>query len=136
MTASQLDSYLDEAPRWGFCRVNLSGRRLAFRLIEHSMNLRSRLTRVATGDQMLIVRADCHREAAGFAEIPLMEDVEYSKRLRSLAPPLIVREPVETSSRRWEERGPLRTIVSMWMLRLAYWLGVPPARLWHYYYGR
>jgi rSAM/selenodomain-associated transferase 2 len=136
MSASQLDSYLDEAPSWGFCRVSLSGRRPAFRLIERSMNLRSRLTRVATGDQMLIVRSDCHREADGFADIPLMEDVEYSKRLRRIAAPLIVREPVETSSRRWEERGPLRTIASMWALRLAYFLGVSPARLWHYYYGR
>jgi rSAM/selenodomain-associated transferase 2 len=136
MSASQLDKYLDEAPSWGFCRVSLSGRRPAFRLIERSMNLRSRLTRVATGDQMLIVRSDCHREADGFADIPLMEDVEYSKRLRRIAAPLIVREPVETSSRRWEERGPLRTIASMWALRLAYFLGVSPARLWHYYYGR
>lgn len=136
VSAVRLRSYLDKAPQWGFCRVRLSGRRPVFRVIEWFMNLRSRLTAVATGDQMLFLRRSVFERSGGFDNIPLMEDVAYSKRLRRLAPPLVIREPVLSSSRRWEQRGVLRTVLSMWGLRLAYVVGVSPGRLWQYYYGR
>ena len=136
VSAGGLQGYLATAPLWGFCRVRLSGQRPVFRLIEWFMNLRSRLTSVATGDQMLFLRRTEFERTGGFDNIPLMEDVAYSKRLRRLAPPLVIGEPVLSSSRRWEERGVLRTVLSMWALRLAYIAGVSPARLWRYYYGR
>ncbi len=136
VSAARLHSYLDKAPQWGFCRVRLSGRRPVFRIIEWFMNLRSRLTAVATGDQMLFLRRSVFERSGGFDNIPLMEDVAYSKRLRRLGPPLVIREPVLSSSRRWEQRGVLRTVLSMWGLRLAYVVGVSPGRLWQYYYGR
>jgi hypothetical protein len=100
------------------------------------MNQRSRLSRVATGDQMLFLQASLFERTGGFDAIPLMEDIAYCKRLRRLARPLVINVPVTTSSRRWEERGVARTVVRMWLLRLAYFLGVPPARLWQHYYGR
>ena len=100
------------------------------------MNLRSRLTAVATGDQMLFLRRSEFERSGGFDNIPLMEDVAYCKRLRRLARPLVIQEPVLSSSRRWEQRGVVRTVLSMWGLRLAYVVGVSPARLWQYYYGR
>jgi hypothetical protein len=65
-----------------------------------------------------------------------MEDVAYTKRLRRLGRPLVITEPVLASSRRWEQRGVLPTVLSMWGLRLAYVCGVSPQRLWRYYYGR
>ena len=74
-------------------------------------------------------------EIDGFEEIPLMEDVAFSKRLRRLAPPKIVETPVTTSSRRWRERGVLRTVMQMWALRLAYVCGMSPERLHRSYYG-
>jgi hypothetical protein len=85
---------------------------------------------------MLFLRRSVFECSGGFDNIPLMEDVAYSKRLRRLAPPLVIREPVLSSSRRWEQRGVLRTVLSMWGLRLAYVVGVSPGRLWQYYYGR
>jgi len=135
VSMSQLRAYLADGPAWGFCRVALSGRRPVFRLIEWLANLRSSLTGVATGDQMLFMRRDVFDQTGGFEPIPLMEDVACSKRLRRLARPVVVREPVLTSSRRWEERGVVRTVLSMWGLRLAYFAGVSPRRLWRFYYG-
>jgi len=91
------------------------------------MNLRSRLTGIATGDQAIFVRRDAF---AGFAEIPLMEDVAFSAAMRRRgAAPACLRSRVRTSGRRWESRGVLRTIVLMWWLRAAYALGADPARL-------
>ncbi len=136
VSAAQFQAYLQPAPLWGFCRVRLKGRRRAFRVIEWFINQRSRLTGVATGDQMLFVRRSEFQRNGGFDDIPLMEDVAYSKRLRQLATPLVISEPVVTSSRRWEQRGVARTVLAMWGLRLAYVAGVSPSRLWHYYYGR
>jgi len=136
ISADGLQAYLAGEPAWGFCRVRLSSGRRIFRLIEWCMNARSRLTRVATGDQLLFLRRALFDASGGFDPIPLMEDVAYCKRLRRQVRPLVIREPVLSSSRRWEQRGVVRTVVSMWGLRLAYFIGVSPDRLWHYYYGR
>jgi len=132
----QLDAHLAKRPRWGFCRVQVSGPQAMFRVIEWFMNQRSRLTSVATGDQMLFVQKSLFDRTGGFDAIPLMDDVAYCKRLRHLAPPLIIAEPVLTSSRRWNEGGVIKTVVRMWLLRLAYFLGVAPGTLQRYYYGR
>ncbi len=135
VSAAALQRHLAAGPLWGFCRVRLDGRHPCFRVIEWCMNQRSRLTAVATGDQMLYVQKTVFEQTGGFEAIPLMEDVAYSKRLRRLAPPLIIPEPVVTSSRRWEEGGVLRTVLRMWLLRLGYFLGVAPERLWRHYYA-
>lgn len=114
---------------WGRFDVRLSGRAPALRMVERMMNLRSRATGIATGDQAIFVRRDWFRRAGGFPQIPLMEDVALSAALRRIGPPLCLRQRVLTSSRRWEERGVLRTILLMWRLRAAYALGADPARL-------
>ena len=87
------------------------------------MNLRSRLTGIATGDQAIFVRRDAFR---GFAEIALMEDIAFSKAMKRHGPPACLGERVVTSGRRWESRGVVRTIVLMWRLRLMYFLGARP----------
>jgi rSAM/selenodomain-associated transferase 2 len=114
---------------WGRFDVRLTGRHPMLRTIERMMNLRSGLTGVATGDQAIFVRRDWFHTVGGFPDIPLMEDVALSKALKRLGPPLCLRETVATSSRRWEQHGVYRTMVLMWGLRLAYWLGADPARL-------
>ena len=134
--AADLSLALSDRPPWGFCVTRLSGHQRVFRVIETAMNIRSRLTRVATGDQMLFVRRDVLLNTGGYADLPLMEDVEFCKRLRLQGVPLIIRQPVLTSSRRWETRGIARTVLEMWALRLAYVLGVSPQRLRDAYYGR
>lgn len=119
------------APRhcWGRFDVRLSGRHGLLRVVERLMNLRSRLTGIATGDQAIFVERTVFMTLGAYADIPLMEDIELSRRLRSRGRPACLHVPVVTSSRRWEERGVVRTILLMWRLRLAYALGVDPARL-------
>ncbi|WP_420127951.1 TIGR04283 family arsenosugar biosynthesis glycosyltransferase [Longimicrobium sp.] len=114
---------------WGRFDVRLSGRRPLLRVVERMMSLRSRLTGIATGDQAIFVRRGWFRRADGFPRIPLMEDVALCGTLRRMGPPLCLRQRVLTSSRRWEQRGILRTILLMWRLRAEYALGADPARL-------
>jgi rSAM/selenodomain-associated transferase 2 len=124
-----IDGLMATGRGWGRFDVRLSGRAPALRMVERMMNLRSRATGIATGDQAIFVRRDWFRRAGGFPQIPLMEDVALSTALRRIGPPLCLRERVLTSSRRWEERGVLRTILLMWRLRAEYALGADPVRL-------
>ena len=113
---------------WGRFEVRLDSERLGIRWIQTMINLRSRLRRLATGDQVMFVTRACFARVGGFAEIALMEDIELSKRLRR-QPPALIRPPVHTSARRWQQGGLCRTVLLMWALRLAFWLGANPARL-------
>jgi len=93
------------------------------------MNHRSRLTGISTGDQAIFVRRRTFDQLGGFPDIPLMEDIEFSRRLKRVGRIAALRESVTTSFRRWETHGPLRTILLMWTLRFMYWIGVSPFRL-------
>ena len=93
------------------------------------MNLRSRWTGIATGDQGIFVTRSLYTAAGGYPEIPLMEDVALAKRLKRFGAPLCLKHRITTSARRWERNGVLRTILLMWRLRLAYWLGADPEHL-------
>jgi rSAM/selenodomain-associated transferase 2 len=121
---------LASGARWGRFDVAIEGRPRILKLVSLMMNLRSRLTGIATGDQGIFMQRDLFEKACGYAPIPLMEDVAMSKRLKRLAGrPACLAARVVTSGRRWEAHGPWRTIVVMWRLRLAYALGADPARL-------
>ena len=102
LTPSQLNLSLREnvLHKWGFFQVHLTGTAFMFKVISWFINHRSQFTKVATGDQCLFVRKNLFNDANGFAEIPLMEDVELCKRLRKLHKPICLQSPVLTSSRR------------------------------------
>lgn len=114
---------------WGRFDVRLSGPGIAFRVIETCMNARSRLTGIATGDQLIFCSTALFHEVGGFAEIDLMEDVQLSTSLRRVRRPVCCAERVHTSSRKWRSNGIMRTVFLMWRLRLAYALGADPSRL-------
>ena len=114
---------------WGRFDVRLDGPHPMLRVVERAMNLRSRLSGIATGDQAIFVTRDAFRAAGGFPDIELMEDVALSRALRARSRPACLRERVVTSSRRWERGGIARTIVLMWRLRFEYALGADPGRL-------
>lgn len=122
-----------KAPMWGRFDVAISGSHALLRVVAWCMNLRSRLTHVATGDQGLFVRADTFLSVGGFPPIPLMEDIALCKRLRRLGAPANLRARITTSGRRWEKKGVWKTICLMWSMRLAYFLGVSPSRLQRVY---
>jgi rSAM/selenodomain-associated transferase 2 len=113
-------------PLWGRFDVEIEGRHPLLRLVGCSMNLRSRLTGIATGDQAIFVRRDAF---PGFPEIPLMEDVAFSRSMKRRSPPACLRARVVTSGRRWEERGVWRTVLLMWRLRWKYYRGARPEEL-------
>ncbi len=121
---------------WGRFDVRLSGRHPLLRLVERGMNLRSRLTGIATGDQGLFVSRVAFERVGGFPPLALMEDIALAAALRRLARPRCLRARLTASSRRWEQGGVLRTILLMWRLRLAYALGADPDRLAERYHGR
>jgi class 3 adenylate cyclase len=98
-------------------------------ILSSMMNLRSRLTGIATGDQAIFVRKSVFEQLGGFPDQPLMEDIELSRRLKRITPPVCLHQRVITSGRRWEDRGVWRTILLMWRLRLAYWMGASPEQL-------
>ena len=116
----RFDVRFDHPSRWGA-------------VISWFMNRRSRLTGIATGDQAIFVRRRIFERLGGFPDIPLMEDIAFSRRLKRQGPTAALTDRVTTSFRRWEKNGPLRTILLMWTLRFLYWLGVSPTRLNHWY---
>lgn len=119
---------------WGGFAVRLSGKKPLLRVVECLMNFRSRLTGVFTGDQGIFVMRELFFRVGGFHDLPLMEDIELSTRLKRVSRPVLVcGARLGTSSRRWESRGVIRTVVRMWLLRLAFYLGVPARLLAPYY---
>ncbi|MFZ2651697.1 MAG: TIGR04283 family arsenosugar biosynthesis glycosyltransferase [Burkholderiaceae bacterium] len=114
---------------WGRFDVVIEGRSKLFPLIAALMNWRSRMSGIATGDQAIFVRRKVFDALGGFADQPLMEDIELCKSLRRRGPPACIRQRVVTSGRRWERCGVWRTIFLMWRLRFLYWLGVSPQQL-------
>ncbi|MGI8569923.1 MAG: TIGR04283 family arsenosugar biosynthesis glycosyltransferase [Methylocella sp.] len=125
-----LRSFLEDPEQiWGRFDVRISGNHWLLPIVARIMNLRSRLTRVATGDQAIFVRTAAFEAVGGFPDLPLMEDIELSRRLMRLARPICLRSKVTTSGRRWEKHGVMRTIILMWRLRFAYWCGADPNEL-------
>ena len=119
----------DKGACWGRFDVRIEGRAWMLRVVAALMNLRSRASGIATGDQAIFITRGAFERVGGFPEQALMEDIEISRRLKRLGRPACLRARVSTSGRRWEQRGVWRTIVLMWRLRWRYWRGESPARL-------
>jgi rSAM/selenodomain-associated transferase 2 len=115
--------------------VRFDNPRASLRMVARLMNLRSRLSGIATGDQAIFVRRDVFERMGGYADIPLMEDIEFTRRLKREGRQACLRLHVTTAARKWEREGVARTILLMWALRFLYVAGISPARLHRYYYG-
>jgi len=114
---------------WGRFDLRIAGRHPFLAVVARMINLRSRATGIATGDQAIFVSRKAFEAVGGFPDLPLMEDIAISRRLKRLCRPFCIATPVVTSGRRWEHNGVLSTILLMWRLRLSYYLGVEPALL-------
>jgi len=125
-----INALINKHKHWGRFNIKLSGKHWLFRAIETLMNLRSCFSGIATGDQGIFLSRHAFNELSGFKNIPLMEDIELSKRLKKISrPACITNSHLITSSRRWEQNGILKTIFLMWSLRLQYFFGTPPFQL-------
>jgi rSAM/selenodomain-associated transferase 2 len=127
---------LSPALGWGFFGLRLRGRSRLLPLVAALMRVRSRLTAIGTGDQGLFVSRALFEAVGGYPQQALMEDIEICRRLRRHAPPFLPAPLLESSGRRWDRDGALRTILLMWSLRLRYFLGADPAALARAYHGR
>ena len=114
---------------WGRFNIKLSGSHFLFRVIEKMINIRSCFSGIATGDQGIFVKRKIFESVGGYSEVPLMEDVALSKKLKNISQPACIKVTLTTSSRRWEKNGIIKTILLMWYLRFLYWIGVTPDRL-------
>jgi rSAM/selenodomain-associated transferase 2 len=121
--------------QWGRFDVALQGQHKFLKLVAWAMNLRSRLTGIATGDQAIFVTRELFLQVHGFPAIALMEDIALSKKLRGYSAPACIRAKVISSGRRWDQYGLWRTIFFMWRLRLAYFFGADPQQLARRYQG-
>jgi rSAM/selenodomain-associated transferase 2 len=114
---------------WGRFDVRIEGRHPFLAAIAALMNLRSRLSGIATGDQVIFVRRNTFDAIGGYPDLALMEDIALCARLRRRSRPLCLSARVVTSGRRWEKHGLVRTVVLMWRVRLAYFFGADPRGL-------
>lgn len=124
-----LDAMTVSGRKWGRFDVAIEGRHPLLPVIAFFMNWRSRLTGICTGDQGIFVRRDVFEACGGFPSISLMEDIALSRLLKRRGRPRCLGRRIVTSGRRWESRGAVRTMLLMWRLRLAYFLGADPRRL-------
>jgi rSAM/selenodomain-associated transferase 2 len=124
-----LEGLRDPSWRWGRFDVRIEGRSVLLPVVAFMMNWRSQVTGIATGDQAMFVKREAFAAAGGFPDVPLMEDIALSKRLKRIGRPLCLAAQVTTSGRRWDRHGAIRTILMMWRLRLAYFFGAEPAAL-------
>jgi len=125
--------FADTTLQSGRFDLRVSGSGWVFRLISTMINLRSRCTKIASGDQAMFVRRTRFVAVGGFPNLPLMEDIALSRRLKQAGGVVSLRAQVVTSSRRWRQGGVVRTIVLMWLLRLGFYAGVSPQRLARFY---
>ena len=113
--------------------VDLDAAGWAFRMIGALMNIRSRLTHIATGDQGIFVRRETFKSIGGYPEWDIMEDLEFSRQLKRAGKVACLRNRVQTSARRWKKHGVTKTILIMWGLRLCHFFGIRPAALKAFY---
>lgn len=124
-----LDALGDRSLAWGRFDVRIDSTRRALAVVGAMMNWRSRLSGIATGDQGIFATRELFERAGGFPQQPIMEDIAFSRTAKRLAAPICLRAKIATSGRRWERHGVVSTVLLMWRLRLAYFLGADPHEL-------
>lgn len=119
--------------QWGWFAFTLNSPRFIYRVIEVGANLRNRFTGIPLGDHGIFVKKDMFHIVGGFPEIPIMEDLEFSRKMNIIANGIEISSPLKISVRRFEHSGIIRTLSRMWVLRILYYFGVSPERLTKYY---
>ncbi|MCI0453944.1 MAG: TIGR04283 family arsenosugar biosynthesis glycosyltransferase [Candidatus Dadabacteria bacterium] len=119
--------------RWGWFPIKLNSPKFIFRILETGSNIRTRFTGSPLGDQGIFIRIDLFNKVGGYPEIPIMEDIEFITKIKAISKGVEIKSPVKTSVRRFEKSGIIKTFVTMWVLRILYYLGTSPKTLASYY---
>jgi len=120
--------------QWGRFNVRLDSPHWLLKANGWLMNSRSCLTGIVTGDQGMFVHRTLFEDIKGFPDIPLMEDIAISKKLKQYSRPICLKSKITVNTRYWDQHGVWRSILRMWWIRLAYFLGVPSEYLAKKYY--
>ena len=119
---------------WGRFDIKINNPKLIYLLISSLINFRSRLSKIATGDQGIFISKELFYQVGKFPQLDLMEDVALSAKLKKHSSPFCSKLKIKTSARKWQKEGVLKTILLMWKLRLLYFFGVNTKTLARLYY--
>ena len=108
-------------------------RALIYRLIEWQGNTRARLTREFYGDQGIFVKKNTFLRMGGFPEVPIMEDVLFSRRLRTIGKTVVLSDKITVSARRWEKNGIIKTALIFNLIIILFWLKAPLHKIKQFY---
>ena len=108
---------------WGFFKVNLNSNKIKYKALSYLINLRSKIFNYSTGDQVLIIQKDFFIKNKGFKNICLMEDIEFTNRIKRIKKPILINEYASTSARRWVAKGCINTVILMRLMRILYYFG-------------
>ena len=113
----------------GAFKQRIEGDRPLYRLIERAANFRAKRLKIFYGDGGIFVRRTHFNRISGFPDIPIMEEVEFSRKLRQHGEVTLVEPGIHISARRWQKNGIVRTTLTNWLITLLYLLRVPPNHL-------
>ena len=113
----------------GGFQQKIDGRHFLYRAIEVAGNMRGKYLKVFYGDSGIFVRRSDFEKIGGFPEVPILEEIGFSKGLRRLGKTTLVRPHIHISARRWETRGIVRTTLNNWLITLLYFLKFSPVQL-------
>lgn len=113
----------------GGFRQKIDGKRVLYRLIEIAGNIRGRYLNVFYGDSGIFLARTDFEKIGGFPDVPILEEMEFSKRLRQLGKPTLLTPCIHISARRWEASGIVRTTLNNWLITALYFLGASPEKL-------
>ncbi len=117
----------------GCFSMAFDGKGFLLRLVAYLSNIRVKVTKIMFGDQGIFVRKEVFEELGGFLHIPIMEDLEFSRRLKKRGKIIQLKGRIVTSSRRFEELGVMKAVLLMQRLKLQYFLGASPDKLQYFY---
>ena len=116
----------------GAFEFHLDATSSGLRFIERVANWRSRFLQLPYGDQAIFVRSALFRELDGYRDLPIMEDFEFIQRLKKKGRIFTAPHPAITSARRWEKLGTWNATLTNYVIVIAYYLGISPARIYRY----
>ena len=124
-----VESALSSGYIGGGFRQKIDGKSILYRAIEIAGNVRGKYLKVFYGDSgIFLARADFEK-IGGFPDVPILEEMEFSKELRKLGKTTLVAPCIHISARRWETRGVVRTTLNNYLITLLYFLKISPERL-------
>lgn len=125
----EIKRHLDNGDIGGCLSQRIDSKRIIYRSIEASGNIRARLSKVFYGDQAIFVKRDVFLRMGGFSNVWIFEDIIFSKKLRKEGRVCVIDKKIYSSPRRWENNGILKATFINWIMTIGLLLGISPSVL-------